>query len=704
MGIENAATIKRQNNYLLILEDAIAQVSKHFLLPPDQVNLNQVLEIVGKSISANYVCIFQFVNGQGSIGTRYQWRNSDAPPLTECRSDLDPTLFPELTRRLEFGENIQLPHMEGCPLEAASEKKHLQIHQNSSLLMIPCHSTTKKLFGFICLEDAKGDRAWLDIEVLSLRTIAEMLSIHWERKQTKSDLERSEGKYKKLYEESKKTEELYRSLIYSSADAVILYDMNGKATYTNPEFTSLFGWTADDSDKKWMPPFPEPEREATMTLINDIIEKGKSIKTFRTKRYTKDERLLDVSISASRFNNHKGVPTGILCVLRDISENKKLEAQLIQAQKMEAIGVLAGGIAHDFNNIIQAILGCTEMMLMTRDQSHPDYDMLMIIEQSAQKASELTKRLLIFGRQVGGDFEPVDLNSAVVQVSKILERTIPKMIKIELDLEESLSGINGDLVQIEQILMNLGVNARDAMPDGGTLTFHTTNVTFDESDSIGHFELKPGDYVLMRISDTGHGIDKAITQHIFEPFFTTKEKGHGTGLGLAMVYGIVKRHGGYITCYSEVGHGTIFNIYLPVLKNASIKAPPTVRETSLRGGDETILLVDDDEPTLEIGEEILKSFGYNVIVVSDGEKAIEYYHANKEMIDLVILDLIMPGIGGRKCVEDLIALDLELKVIISSGYAMNESIQQAMDRGAIDFISKPYEIKKMFQVVRKALD
>ena len=387
----------------------------------------------------------------------------------------------------------------------------------------------------------------------------------------------------------------------------------------------------------------------------------------------------------------------------DITEKKRLEAQLLQSQKMEAIGTLAGGVAHDFNNMLQAIFGYTQILLMGKEPSNPDYEKLEAIEKSAQRASDLTKQLLIFSRKVESKLRPMDLNHEVKQVEKLLKRTIPRMIKIELYLADDLSTVNADPAQMEQVMMNIGVNARDAMPEGGRLIFETENVILDEEYCKTHLGATLGDYVLFTVSDTGHGMDKETLEHIFEPFYTTKEAGKGTGLGLAMVYGIVKSHSGYIMCYSEPGEGTTFKIYLPTIKQETGLEETKEEEMPTRGT-ETVLLVDDEEAIRELGDEMLTRFGYTVFTAPDGESALEIYREKKEKIDLIILDLIMPGMGGRRCLEEILKINLKAKVVIASGYSVNGPTKEALKAGGRGFISKPYSVKQMLKAVREALD
>ena len=348
-------------------------------------------------------------------------------------------------------------------------------------------------------------------------------------------------------------------------------------------------------------------------------------------------------------------------------EGESLRAQLLQAQKMEAIGTLAGGIAHDFNNLLQVTLGYSELLLGRRSRkTTPNMQISLKIFQAAKSGAELVQRLLTFSRKVEPKPIPLNLNRRILQVEKLLRRTIPKMIDIQMDLSDDLAEIHADPTQMEQVLMNLAVNARDAMPDGGKLTVGTKNVTLDEEYCRIHAEAKPGEYVLLTVSDTGHGMDKATIDHIFEPFYTTKELGRGTGLGLAMVYGIVKQHGGYITCYSEVGHGTTFNVYLPAIES---QVEPDVDKTGVMPafGTETILLVDDEEFVRDLGARILSKAGYNVLTATNGKEALDLFEKERTQISLVILDLIMPEMGGKECLKELRKIDPQLKVLIASG-------------------------------------
>jgi signal transduction histidine kinase/ActR/RegA family two-component response regulator len=433
-------------------------------------------------------------------------------------------------------------------------------------------------------------------------------------------------------------------------------------------------------------------------------ESGK-VNNFEVELVTKTGVVKDVILSGVVDGDTlSGMVMDITERRRSEKEKDRMQAQLLHAQKMEAVGTLAGGIAHDFNNMLQAVLGYGQLLLFGKEKDEPGYKDIQEIVSAAGRGRELTRQLLTFSSKVESKRQPLNLNHQVEQVRKLLERTIPKMIAIEIHLADDLETIDADPAQMEQVLMNLAVNAKDAMPEGGRLVIETTNTTLDDDYCKAHLEARTGDYVLLTVSDTGHGMDRKTQARIFEPFFTTKGPGKGTGLGLAMVYGIVKSHDGYIMCYSELGEGTTFKIYLPVIERRGETAEPKEAEVSPRGGTETILLVDDELAIRKLGERVLRSAGYTVVAAPDGESALELYRKEHEHIDLVMLDLIMPGMGGKRCLEELVIVNPHVKVIIATGYSANGHTKTALEAGARGCISKPYDARQMLKEVRDVLD
>ncbi|NCC24032.1 MAG: response regulator [Deltaproteobacteria bacterium] len=388
-------------------------------------------------------------------------------------------------------------------------------------------------------------------------------------------------------------------------------------------------------------------------------------------------------------------------------DRNRLEDQLRQSQKMEAVGTLAGGIAHDFNNILQAIAGNVQLLLMRRPENDRERESLMQIDRTVERATELVRRLLTFSRKMDVVRTTLNLNTVIVEAVKLLQRTIPKMIDIETNLAPNLFDIEANATQMEQVLMNLANNARDAMPDGGRLVIATETFDSDGRGHGNHPELAPGPYVVLRVSDSGLGIDDATREHIFEPFFTTKAVGQGTGLGLSTVYGIVTDHGGHITCSSEKNRGTTFSIYLPALPTVSTvdNVIGTRHDRQeIEGGTERILLVDDEELILELTEDILSGHGYTVLTASSGEEALKIFRLEKGNIDLVVTDLGMPGMGGEHLIREMKEIYPKARILVTSGYAAHSMAEDPHLFGASDFIRKPYRLDEMLLTVRHVLD
>lgn len=509
--------------------------------------------------------------------------------------------------------------------------------------------------------------------------------------------------HKKAEHALRESEERLRAIFEASADPIVLYDTQGYPQYLNPAFTQVFGWTWGELEGRLIPFVPDNEKERISAgiryLYDNYYGNGEALRV-ETRRLTKDGRTLDILLNASLIKGDEGAPVGMVVNLSDITERKRLEAQLQQAQKMEAIGTLAGGIAHDFNNILMGIQGRISLMLMDTHLSHPHFEQLRGMEACVKSATDLTKQLLGFAR--GGKYEvkPMNLNEIVKKTSDMFGRT-RKEINIHRKYQKDIWTAEADRGQIEQVLMNLFINAWQAMPGGGDIYIETENVIIND-DHRKHYKVDSGRYVKISVTDTGAGMDEATQQRIFEPFFTTKEMGRGTGLGLASVYGIVKNHKGIINVYSGKGEGTTFNIYLPASESEVIKGRELKKDV-LRGSG-NVLLVDDEEMILDVVKEMLNSLGYKVLIATSGKEAIDICKKDKEKIHIVIMDMIMPDMGGNETYYRLKQTNPDLKILLSSGYAINGKAMEILERGCNGFIQKPYNMKQLSEKLREILD
>ncbi len=385
-------------------------------------------------------------------------------------------------------------------------------------------------------------------------------------------------------------------------------------------------------------------------------------------------------------------------------KNQNLQGQLEQAQKMEAIGQLAGGIAHDFNNLLTGITGNISLLQMDLESSDPIYDILTEINEAATRASSLTRQLLAFSRKQIIEPRVLDLNDLVLNLQKMLGRLIGENISLTTRLSSELSQIQADPGHLEQVIVNLAVNSRDAMPSGGKLTIETKNVELNEEYSRSHPPARPGKYVLMSVRDTGTGMDKATCSRIFEPFFTTKPLDHGTGLGLAMVYGIVKQHNGWVEVDSELGQGTIFRIYMPQVNNRKQQTLETPTGTPLPTGHETVLVVEDEAVVRNIAVRILGRQGYRVLQASDGAEALDVVANSSRPINLLVTDMVMPGMSGKQVADQLLEQYPKLRVLYTSGYTSGEIVDHGVLAEGVNFLGKPYSPEDIAVRVREILD
>jgi PAS domain S-box-containing protein len=512
---------------------------------------------------------------------------------------------------------------------------------------------------------------------------------------------------KQAAEMLEESEQRYKTLVEMHPDAISLLDLEGNVLALNQRAAVMGGY--DNSENiigKNALEFILPENhEYFKSRLQRILE----TEFLEPTEYTfqkKDGSTLITESCASLVKDSNGNPEAILSIDRDITdrkraeeEKKQLEAHFRQAQKMEAIGTLAGGIAHDFNNLLSVIMGNASVMLFGMDPSDENYETLEDIEQAAQSASTLTSELLGFARKEGYEVRPISLNNLIRHSFEAFART-KKEITMHQELAEDLSAIEADENQMNQVLLNIFINASDAMPGGGDFYLKTMNTTHENLRGI-HPHPKPGKYVLLSITDSGEGMDQETQEHIFEPFFTTKGKNRGAGLGLASVYGIISSHGGYIKVDSEKGRGTTFSIYLPASEKEVQRPAEMQREVPMSSG--TLLVVDDEKKVLDMAVKVLRKLGYTVLEATSGREAIEIHKANQDKIDLVILDIIMPKMGGAEVYDRMKEIDPKVKVLLSSGYSIDGEAKEILARGCDGFIQKPFNMRGLYLAIARVM-
>ena len=518
----------------------------------------------------------------------------------------------------------------------------------------------------------------------------------------------------KINHELSRSEEKYRYLVQNSPDIIYTLDADGNFTFLSEALEHLLGFTVDGLiGKHYTTIVCEEDRDKAQWFFDerrsgDRAASGIELRLKAVGEVTQKEsvrRHLTVDLKSMGIYEKSAIDgerrhVGTHGVIRDISERQRLYAQLQNAERMESLGTLAGGIAHDFNNLLMGIQGRSSLISMDMEDSHPVLEHLHAIEDYILSATHLTKQLLGFAR--GGKYEvkPTDINELVLKSANMFGRT-KKEIIIETQFHNANIVVEADRRQIEQVLLNLYVNAWQAMPEGGTLRLETKHVVLGNKDCRPH-QVKPGRYALVSVTDTGIGMDQKTLQHIYDPFFTTKEKTRGTGLGLASAYGIIKNHAGIIHADSNVDNGTTFNLYLPISEKLVVEEGSS--EKNICNGSETILIVDDEDMIIDVGQALLKRMGYQVITAKSGEEALEVVHRIGAGIDLVILDMIMPGMDGGRTFDGIRETCPELPIMLASGYAINGQAQKIMNRGCNGFIQKPFSVSELSQKVRQILD
>jgi PAS domain S-box-containing protein len=517
------------------------------------------------------------------------------------------------------------------------------------------------------------------------------------------DLKRAHDERARAEQALQQSEERYRTLVEGVRDVIFALAPDGTITSLNPAFTAITGWPAAEWLGKPFDQLVHPEDlPLTLELLGRAIQ-GHPLpaRELRVRTAGGDYRVAEFAATAQRKD---GRLVEILGIGRDVTERVQLEHQLRQAQKMEAVGRLAGGIAHDFNNILTAITGYADLLLEDLAPSDPRRQDAVEIRNAADRAAGLTRQLLAFSRQQVLQARVLDLNALVSELEKMLTRLLGEDVSLVVRLDPALGRVRGDPSQLEQVVMNLAVNARDAMPAGGQLAIETANVDLDEGFAREHYPARPGRYVLLAVSDTGTGMTAEVQAHLFEPFFTTKEKGKGTGLGLATVYGIVKQSGGFIWVYTEVGRGTTFKIYLPrVDAPAEPPAESAAAAAALRGS-ETILLAEDEAPVRAVARQVLERYGYTVLEAPSAEAALDLAERYSGTIHLLLTDVVMPGMSGRDLADRLAAVRPGTRVVYMSGYTDDTILRAGLLGRDVAYVQKPFTPEAIARKVREVLD
>jgi len=500
------------------------------------------------------------------------------------------------------------------------------------------------------------------------------------------------------------SEERYRTLVEGVRDIIFALSPEGTISSLNPAFETITGWRRE----AWVgQPFERLVHPEDLPLALELL--GRVVRgelrpasQFRVRTAKSDYRVGEFSATPQL---HEGRLVGILGIGRDVTERVQLEQQLRQAQKMEAVGRLAGGIAHDFNNILTAITGYADLLLEDLGATDPRRQDADEIHKAADRAAGLTRQLLAFSRQQVLQPTVLEVNKLVSDLEKMLRRLLGEDVALTTQLAPTTGRVKADPGQLEQVIMNLAVNARDAMPNGGKLTLETGNVDLDESYATDHYPARAGPFVMLAVSDTGTGMSEATQAHMFEPFFTTKEKGKGTGLGLATVYGIVKQSGGFIWVYSEVGHGTTFKLYLPRVQELAERASqPAQTPARAARGTETVLVVEDEAPVRSVARQVLERHGYTVLEAPSAEAALDIATRYSGAIHLLLTDVVMPGLNGRELATRLADLRPDARVIFMSGYTDDAVTRHGVLEPGSAYVQKPFTPDAIARKVREVLD
>ena len=676
-------------HYRAWFERLITGISTSLLtLSPEALGrgIERILKTLGEFTEVDRTYVFLYSNDGATMDNTHEWCSAHTSSHRDKFTGVPIETFPWANRVLRNGDVLHLRNVDDIPAEALREKQEFETGRVRSLLNIPMSSKGTPL-GFLGFDSVTREKHWTEETIALMTLVAEMLANALTRTRAEEALRQSE--------------ERFRNAFGDAALGMALLSPAGSFLVVNTYLCTMLGYSREELLARTLDEVAHPEDmdlhpEGRRKLLDGEISSLRQ----ETRYLRKNGDVLWGMLSCSVQRDAEGRPRYLIAHIQDITERKRLEVQLRQSQKLEALGTLAGGIAHDFNNILMGIQGNASLMLLDICPPDVNHERLTRIEQYVQNGAELTKQLLGFARAGKYEVLPTDVNHLLRQSSRMFART-RKQLTIHSSYKNDLWSVMADRGQLEHVFMNIFLNAAQAMPHGGDLYLASENVILDAPEVNG-FGLETGSYVKISVTDTGEGMDSGTQEKVFDPFFTTREVGKGSGLGLASAYGIVKNHGGMIRVRSDKGHGTTILVYLP----ASVEdvQESHFEEERLRTGSGTILLIDDEEMILDVGKKMLESLGYHVHIADSGKEAVRIYTENAGDVDLVILDMIMPDMGGGDTYERLKRLDPHVKVILSSGYSIEGEAREILEQGCHGFIQKPFTMQQLSEKIVHALD
>ncbi len=667
-------------------ERLITSLSSQFIdLAPEHAGqaINEALKAIGRFSEIDRAYIFQVSPDKTHYSNTYEWCETGIKPAIQQLQNVPFQTFPWVEDNMKKNKVLIIPRVKDLPSEAAAEKQEFEHEGIQAILLVPL-IYKNDFYGFLGFDAVRKEINWPEETVSILKIVGEIFINVMERTKTES----------KLAEQA--------SLLDKTQDAIVVTNLEGKILFWNHGAEQICGWKKQDIIGKNI--IHDICRSEAQSIPKDImlILRDKGTWSGEIQHATKNDQKITMESRWTLVQDKNGRASHIMIINTDITEKKRIEAQYLRAQRMESIGTLAGGIAHDLNNVLSPIVMAIPIFRRgIKDKQLETF--LDLIESSTQRGVNLVKQVLAFSRGVSNDRQLIQTDSLLKEMSKIIAQTFPKSIDSQIHVTEDLKPVEGDPTQIHQIIMNLCVNARDAMPDGGRLQLSAENIDLTDDQSRQYPHTKPGLYVALKISDTGQGMPPKLLEKIFDPFFTTKEEGKGTGLGLFTVDNIVRKHKGFLTVTSEEGHGTQFTIYLPATDDSEINIEKPDTLSIPPGHGELLLVVDDESSIREITKSALITYGYRVITAKNGAESVDLLAKNKEPFDLIILDMGMPVMDGRQTMTALQKINPHIKVIACSGTKDNENIASSESSCVKAFLQKPISSEKMLLTVHQVL-